>query len=329
MTIRIGDAFCSMGVLGYAAHLVLEDALTVWAANSNAQAVEAHARFYENAGLPVLQRECADLLHYGVGAMPRVDLLLAGPSCPAFSQAGQPGRASSQYCRDRHDVLRMTPTAIHDLVDGCRPKRVLVENVVDMARWEAYGWWMEGFKARGYEVATIVLNDHRVGGYQDRDRLFVAAWKKGLREVRSGVPFRGGYSWDEAVGWEDGRWKYYEQAPAGPKRRLERALDKYPGHTRYFIQNVTGHAGRVPGRPSPTLTTADQFGLWKMVDAEWFYRCWSAQEQARLVLGDQVGLLPTMRKGDLVRHLGNAVPLALGKAAVRWACPPGSFKKGD
>ena len=352
--LRIGDAFCGMGVLGYAAHLELLDRnpLTVWAANSNAQAVAAHAAFYNSAGIPVLRRECADLLHYGVGSLPKVDLLIAGPSCPAFSQAAQPGRASSSYCRDRHDVLRMTPMAIHDLVDGSRPGRVLVENVLDMASWELFDYWVGGFEARGYQTATIVLRDSACGGWQDRDRLFTCAWKTGpapySEEMYRGVSGTSALGtgedprgWEDAIDWNRGRWKTYTGAPAGPLRRLQRALDRSTiterlvryasrGPSQHqpkyaiFIQNVTGHAGRMPGTPTPTLTTGDQFGVWKQQDygAPWQYRVWSAREQARLVL-DGVTLLPKMRKKDLVTFLGNAVPVTLGRAAVRWAMGAG------
>jgi len=333
--IVINSAFCCMGVFDAAVNHAIEEAgneaVTGWAANSNAAALAAYERLQENLDITVERRECADLLHYNHRGLPESDLLIGGFSCPGFSQAGQPGRASSQDVRDHHAQLRMTPHACHDLVDGCRPRRALFENVPDLERWPAYRWWLDGFRVRGYEVATIKLRDDRCGGYTVRERLFICIYNDGV-DVGSPPPIDTlPRPWPEVIDWDEGRWKPYDEAPAGPKRRLDRALMRGLGGHRIFIQNVTDHAGKRETDRLPTLTTGDQFGLWKAPASrayrhldergEYSYRVWTAKEQARITLGPHADKLPKMRKDDLTTFLGNAVPWYMGLAAARWAFP--------
>lgn len=97
----------------------------------------------------------------------RVDLLLASPECTNHSVA------KGNVPRD--EVSRRTAFEVVRFAKAWRPRWLVVENVVSMRNWNAYGEWMTCLKRLGYNIRELSLNSEDFGVPQSRRRLFVIA----------------------------------------------------------------------------------------------------------------------------------------------------------
>jgi DNA (cytosine-5)-methyltransferase 1 len=98
-----------------------------------------------------------------------VDLLAAGPPCQPFSSAGK--RLGYRDPRDGFPSL-------FGAIDVMRPSSVLIENVVGLTQGERRPYFLRiqvEMKARGYCVASRVLDAADFGVRQHRRRVFVVA----------------------------------------------------------------------------------------------------------------------------------------------------------
>lgn len=117
-----------------------------------------------------------DLLKFSASGMRGVDLLAGGVPCPPFSKAGkQLGDA---------DERNLFPTAIR-LVDECRPKAVMLENVRGLldAVFEDYRKYIENeLKKLGYTAGWRLLSASDFGVPQLRPRVILVAIKNDYAE---------------------------------------------------------------------------------------------------------------------------------------------------
>ncbi len=105
-----------------------------------------------------------------------VDLLAGGLPCPPFSVAGK------QLGKD--DERNLFPDALR-LVDECRPKAIMIENVRGFldAVFEDYRTYLKGqLKKLGYETDWRLLNASEFGVPQLRPRVVIVALKKGMAD---------------------------------------------------------------------------------------------------------------------------------------------------
>lgn len=105
-----------------------------------------------------------------------VELLAAGPPCQPFSTAGK-----QLGCRDPRDGF----PALMESIDAVKPSNVLIENVVGLAtgqRREYLSSVILELQARGYIVASRILDAADFGVRQHRRRLFIVATQDRLFE---------------------------------------------------------------------------------------------------------------------------------------------------
>jgi DNA (cytosine-5)-methyltransferase 1 len=305
------DLFAGFGGLSLGAEQA--GARVAWAANHWPLAVAAHAAHH-----PTAIHVCQDLQQADFSELPAHDLLLAAPCCQGLSQAAQPSRARSRRVRRYHDSLRATPYAVAAAADYCRPRAIVVENVPDLLRWEAFGAWVGLLEAFGYRVQWRVLSASRHAKVpQRRDRVFVVAFRGRKRAAEARVldvparrrePAFGPCIESDAPGVT---WR--RVADATPSVRARVAKGRRNHGRRFLTQHVTGHPGVSLAEPIRTVTTKDQ---WALVDGAW-YRPLTLRENARAMGFPDAWRWPVhATRRDVVQGLGNATPPPLARLVV-------------
>lgn len=187
MTLTMTDLFCGAG--GSSTGGVSVPGVRVRMASNHWQkAVDVH-----NSNHPDADHLCADLSQVDPRYFPTTDLLWASPECTNHSQAkgrkrvsaepdlfGEtlPDEAAERSRATMWDVVRFTEHHAY--------RAIIVENVVDAARWVLFDSWLTAMQALGYNHHVVWLNSmhaqaHGLPAPQSRDRMYVVFWRKGDR----------------------------------------------------------------------------------------------------------------------------------------------------
>lgn len=159
------------------------------AANHWQQAIDTHQHNF-----PDTDHVCADISQVDPRLFPRTDLLWASPSCTNHSVAKGVSRALQQPDLFG-DVLpdaaaersRATMWDVPRFAEHHRYKAVIVENVVDAAKWVMWPAWLHAMSCLGYRHRVVYLNSMHAPAQrtprapQSRDRLYVLFWREGDR----------------------------------------------------------------------------------------------------------------------------------------------------
>ncbi len=149
-------------------------------------AVETH-----NENHPPADHDCADLSAVDPRRYPRTDILWASPECTNHSQAKgikrnqfQPDLFGDNLPDAAQERSRATMWDVPRFAEVHRYRAVIVENVVDAAKWIMFPAWLQAMELLGYEHQTVWLNSMhaQTGGLpapQSRDRMYVVFWRKG------------------------------------------------------------------------------------------------------------------------------------------------------
>jgi site-specific DNA-cytosine methylase len=185
-TITATDLFCGAG--GSSAGLHRAGIDVVMAANHWDLAIKTH-----NTNFPNVRHDCADISQVDPRRYPRTDVLWVSPSCTNHSiakaaarQQGErkladgelypplPAEAAERSRATMWDVVRF---AEHHAYQA-----VIVENVIDAAKWTLFDAWLRSMHALGYTHKIVWLNSAFAGAPgegapQSRDRMYVVFWK--------------------------------------------------------------------------------------------------------------------------------------------------------
>lgn len=236
MSLTITDLFCGAGGSGLGAHAAGFDLII--AANHWDRAIETHA-----ANFPNTEHDCADISQVDPRRYPATDVLWASPECTNHSQAkgrkrslqSQPdlfGETLPDAAADRSratmwDVPRF---AERMLLRGRPYRAIVVENVVDAAKWIMWSAWLQAMTALGYEHQTVWLNSMHAPAIaaprapQSRDRLYVVFWRTGQRApqleprplawcVECSTEVAAVQSWKKRTRWGRYRAQYVYRCP--------------------------------------------------------------------------------------------------------------------
>ncbi|TQL46693.1 DNA (cytosine-5)-methyltransferase 1 [Homoserinimonas aerilata] len=191
--ITVTDLFCGAG--GSSSGLAtLPGVRVVMAANHWKLAIDSH-----QANHPDTDHSNADISQVEPSWFPTTDILWASPECTNHSVAKGVKRQ------------RALNEALFDL-DGTRPlpdeaanrsratmwdvprfaeyhhyKAIIIENVVDAAKWIPFPAWLQTMELLGYEHEIVWLNSMHAQARglpapQSRDRMYVVFWLKGNRK---------------------------------------------------------------------------------------------------------------------------------------------------
>jgi DNA (cytosine-5)-methyltransferase 1 len=188
MTLTITDLFCGAGGSSSGAEQVPGVRVRM-AANHWKLAVKTH-----NTNLPHADHDVADISQVDPRRYPRTDILWASPECTNHSQAKGRKRAvdntpdlfDQQLPDEAAERSRATMWDVPRFAEHHRYRAVVVENVVDAAKWVMWPAWLHAMDCLGYEHEVVYLNSmhaQQMGAPapQSRDRLYVVFWRSGDR----------------------------------------------------------------------------------------------------------------------------------------------------
>lgn len=295
---RAIDLFAGWGGFTTGAQLV-PGVRVVWAANHAPLCVRVHELNH-----PQVQHACQDLHQADWSALPAFDLLLASPACQGHSSASQPQR------RAYHDAMRATAFAVLGCADVTRPQAIIVENVLTFREWVLFPVWLEGFRALGYHVAEHVVDATACGVPQRRRRLIITMTRRPMPLLLTSPPGPEP-AFGPHVQWDEGEFRPWSDASADAQARFARGRARCG--ERFLSQHVTNHPGVPLTEAVRTITTKDQ---WVVVDGD-TYRPFTLREYARGMSFDDNYTWPAeLPRTDVVRGLGNAIPVLMAKQVV-------------
>jgi DNA (cytosine-5)-methyltransferase 1 len=223
--ITVADLFCGAGGSGLGASVVPGVQLR-YAANHWRQAVESHA-----ANFPEVDHDVADISQVDPRRTPRTDILWASPECTNHSQAkgrkrvtAQPDLFGETLPDEAAERSRATMWDVPRFAEHHHYRAVIVENVVDAARWVMWPAWLQAMALLGYRHRVVYLNSMHAPAInaprapQSRDRLYVVFWRDGQPAPDLDIRPQ---AWCEACGVEVAAiqsWKRPDRAPWGRYR---------------------------------------------------------------------------------------------------------------
>ncbi|MGH3777975.1 MAG: DNA cytosine methyltransferase [Pseudonocardiaceae bacterium] len=184
--ITVTDLFCGAGGSGLGAAAVPGVEL-VMAANHWQLAIDTHA-----TNFPGTDHDCADISQVDPRRYRGSDVLWASPECTNHSQARgvrrtlqHPDLFGNVAAAEAAERSRATMWDVPRFAEHHRYRVVVVENVVDAARWVLWPAWLAAMGCLGYRHRTVYLNSMHAPGIacprapQSRDRLYVVFWREG------------------------------------------------------------------------------------------------------------------------------------------------------
>jgi len=195
-----------------------------------------------------------------VNRLSPINLILASPECTNHS----PAKGNKPRCNKSKD----TAFQVVRFAAAFKPRWIVVENVVNMRKWNRYAEFKSALERLGYNLREQVLNSAHFGVPQSRRRLFLIADKKQMppkviprktkpRKVADIVNLNGKYRWTPL------------RQPNRAKATLERAKRGFVtlGKNKPFLLVYYGSDGgggwQGLNRPLRTITTVDRFALVK------------------------------------------------------------------
>jgi DNA (cytosine-5)-methyltransferase 1 len=179
VSVTVTDLFCGAGGSSLGAEAA--GLRLVMAANHWQTAIDVHQAHFPHAG-----HDCADISAADPRRYPATDVLIASPECTNHSQArGVSRKRQDPSLWDAPDPSaersRATMWDVVRFAEQMRYAAVVVENVVDAARWVGWRAWHLAMADLGYRRQVLSHNSMHHGVAQSRDRLYVVFWRPGLR----------------------------------------------------------------------------------------------------------------------------------------------------
>ena len=185
MTITMTDLFCGAG--GSTSGAVQVPGVVVQMATNHWRlAVETH-----NTNHPDTDHDCADISQVDPRRYPATDILWASPECTNHSQAkgrkrnvdATPDLFGDSLPDEAAERSRATMWDVVRFAEHHHYPAIVVENVVDAARWVLWPAWRASLDALGSCVHVVYLNSMHAQAAglpapQSRDRLYVVAHQR-------------------------------------------------------------------------------------------------------------------------------------------------------
>lgn len=178
--VTVTDQFCGAG--GSSIGATMAGAEVRLAMNHWKLAIETH-----NTNFPNTDHDCTDISAVDPRRYPSTDILITSPECTNHTVAkGQPRRYYTQdlfgnvLIDPAEERSRATMWDVPRFAEYHEYNAIIVENVVDAARWRMWDAWLHAMHLLGYEHETVYFNSMFAWPTpQSRDRLYVVFWKKG------------------------------------------------------------------------------------------------------------------------------------------------------
>jgi DNA (cytosine-5)-methyltransferase 1 len=190
--LTVTDLFCGAG--GSSSGLVAAGYKVVIAANHWDQAIESHQLNH-----PETDHSNADITQVNPGFFPRTDILWASPECTNHSVAKGVKRqqvveqglfeldGTIPLPDEAANRSRATMWDVPRFAEHHNYRAIIIENVVDAAKWIPFPAWLMTMELLGYEHEQVWLNSMHAQAFglpapQSRDRMYVVFWRKGEKK---------------------------------------------------------------------------------------------------------------------------------------------------
>lgn len=211
------DQFCGAGgssIGATAAGVEVRLAMNHWKL-----AIETH-----NTNFPRVDHVCTDISATDPRRYPSTDILITSPECTNHTIAkGKPRRL---YAKDLFGNILIDPAEERSRATMWDVPRfaeyhdyeiIVVENVVDAAKWRLFSAWLQAMHTLEYSYKIVYFNSmfaHPTP--QSRDRMYTIFWKKNNPapdlDFRPLAPCpRCGVQVDAVQSWKHGRWGRYKR----------------------------------------------------------------------------------------------------------------------
>lgn len=238
----------------------------------------------------------------------RFELLLASPECTNHSIA--------RGNRPRCDISRNTAFEVVRFARALTPRWIIVENVLQMQKWERFNEWIDQLKDIGYKTDFGILDSQYFGTPQSRRRLFVVA----DLEATPSLP-QPGHRTTKTVASilrtgepKERPWKFTPvrtaTRAAATLQRVERAIKALGDEAKFILVYYgTDAAGGFQSldRPLRTITTLDRFAYVRPNGNGHEMRMLQPSELAAAMGFPRSHRWPKTSRRDKVKIIGNAV----------------------
>lgn len=181
--ITVTDQFCGAG--GSSIGATNAGAEVRLAMNHWRLAIDTH-----NTNFPNVDHDCADMSAVNPRRYPTTDILITSPECTNHSLAK--GKKRQPYEKDLFGKVLIDPAEERSRATMWDVPRfaeyhdyriIIVENVVDAAKWVMWDAWLIAMRALGYEHEVVYFNSMFAWPTpQNRDRMYIVFWKAGNRK---------------------------------------------------------------------------------------------------------------------------------------------------
>lgn len=180
LDVTVTDQFCGAGgssIGAEAAGGTLRLAMNHWQ-----RAIETHNQNFPNA-----DHVCADISATDPRRYPRTDILITSPECTnhSIAKTRRPGAAGQEQLWDvsgDEERSRATMWDVPRFAEQHRYEIIIVENVVEAAKWELFDIWVAAMTKLGYDGRPVFLNSMVAPPTpQSRDRMYYVWWRRGNR----------------------------------------------------------------------------------------------------------------------------------------------------
>lgn len=261
---------------------------------------------------PDTEHRIKDLSEIDWRTFPSTDVLWASPSCVWHARSG--GRKAlpveDELARaDPGAIDRATALAVIAAAEVHQYPVVLVENVIEFAKWVLFPWWLDGLRALGYRVGVRVLNAADYGEAQDRRRLFIVATLPGV-DLDLTPPTMARRSASSILDPDLGRPMTRRMYITPQVEEIPADLDGVP---HLVMMRKHAHARRADRHPIATVTAGgNHHMLATLVDGLPHTRLLTNRERAR-GQGFPDSFEFTGTAEDVIKQIGNAVPVGIAR----------------
>lgn len=189
----------------------------------------------------------------------KIDLIMASPECTNHS----PAKGNAPRC----EISKDTAFQVIRYAKAFKPRWIVIENVINMAKWTRYKDFYQQLEAEGYKITEQRLNSADFGVPQSRRRLFLLCDRErkpspvSKSEVEkvpasSFINLNGKYNWTPV--------EKEKRAPATLARakRGREHVKRNPFLLVYYGSDGSGGWQKM-SRPLRTVTTVDRFAVVK------------------------------------------------------------------
>lgn len=196
--LTVTDLFCGAG--GSSSGLVAAGYRVVIAANHWELAIASH-----QVNHPDTDHSQADISQVNPAYFPRTDILWASPECTNHSIAKGVKRLRAEnealfelagerpLVDEAANRSRATMWDVPRFAEHHRYRAIIIENVVDAAKWIMFPAWLQAMELLGYRHQMVWLNSMhaQVGGLpapQSRDRMYIVFWRSDVASKANPAP---------------------------------------------------------------------------------------------------------------------------------------------